>query len=132
MIVGAVLVLLVTRPLLRRTAAMRMARRARAELREYESRRVVGEAAFKTLLAALRHVDREPGTIDRVLGDTSERDRARLQLLREALGEARLSRRQADAVLKLLVDVRCNEEARELLRYPLLLREEMLERELEA
>jgi signal transduction protein with GAF and PtsI domain len=82
------------------------------------------------LLAGLRRFNPEPGIIDRVLGDTSERDRRRLALLGGALGEQRLSRKQADAVLKLLPDALCNDEARVLVCYSALLREEMLEREL--
>ena len=124
--------LAVGRPALRHVAAIHVDRRARAELRAYVGRDVLADAAFKALLAALRRIDREPGIIDRVLGDTSERDRARLDLLREALGEQRLSLRQADAVLKLLPDARCNDEARALLRYSSLVQEEMLEKELSA
>lgn len=50
----------------------------------------------------------------------------------EVLGEQRLSRPRADAVVKLLPDAQTKEEARQLLHYGALVGEEMLERELEA
>jgi hypothetical protein len=131
-VVAAAVAMLVLPPALRRVGAARAEHRARLELRAYVGRRVLADAAFKDLLAGLRRVNPEPGIIDRVLGDTSERDRRRVELLREALGQARLDRRQADRVLKMIKDNGQNEEARAVLRYPALLREELLERELDA
>ena len=107
------------------------ARQASSAVRDYVSRRVLGDAAFKSLLSGLRCLDHDPGFIGRWFDDTSERDRKRVELLQHALGQARLSRQQADRVLKLIADNEQNVQARALLRYPALLREELLERELE-